>query len=106
MIFDRTILDGPLFHRSLSGYDVGRSIGIEQVLRLPFHVHEELWWGHGEVLVEEQRALHRHGGGAQSGEALLSCAHRVKRSDLIVSDLIVSDLIVIAIVRSIVTDVG
>src|SRR5712664_72657 len=29
VIFDRTVLDGPLFHRSLRGHDVGRSIGIE-----------------------------------------------------------------------------
>src|SRR5260370_8759833 len=29
VIFERTVLDGPLFHRSLSGHDVGRSIGIE-----------------------------------------------------------------------------
>src|SRR5260370_281540 len=29
VIFERTVLDGPLFHRSLRGHDVGRSIGIE-----------------------------------------------------------------------------
>src|ERR1700756_5123021 len=84
VIFGRTVLDGPLFHRSLSGHDVGRSIGIEQVLRLAFHVHEELRWVCGDdVLVEEHRALYRYGCGAKPGEPLLSCAHRAKRSDLI-----------------------
>src|ERR1700682_408023 len=82
--FGRTVFDDPLFHRSLSGHDVGRSIGIEQVLRLPLHVHEELRW----ILVEEHRALYRHGCGAKSGEALLSCAHRVKRSNLNVTAIV------------------
>src|SRR6202048_3614856 len=75
VMLERTVLDGPLFHRSLSGHDVRRSIGIEQVLRLAFHVHEELRRNHTDVLVEEQRTLYRYGCGAQPGEALLSRAH-------------------------------
>src|ERR1700676_3980221 len=88
VIFERTVLDGPLFHRSLSGHDVGRSIGIEYVLRLPLHVHEELRWVLAYVLVEERRALYRHGCGGKSGEALLSCAYRVKPSNLIVTAIV------------------
>src|SRR6202140_5607150 len=54
VIFARVVLDGPLFHRPLSGHDVGRSTRIEHRFRRPLHGHEELCrWD----LVEEQRAL-------------------------------------------------
>src|ERR1700730_9180418 len=78
VMLERTVLDGPLFHRSLSGHDVGRTIGIEHVLRLAFHVHEELRWALVDVLVEEQRTLYRYGRGAKPAEALLSYAHRAR----------------------------
>ena len=37
----RAVLDNPLFDRALGRHDVGGSVGIEYVFRLPFHSHEK-----------------------------------------------------------------
>src|SRR6202035_4397891 len=37
----RAVLDNPFFDRALGRHDVGGSVGIEYVFRLPFHSHEK-----------------------------------------------------------------
>jgi hypothetical protein len=54
VVLQSVILDGPLFHRSLSCGDRRRSVGIEDLLRLALHSHEELLCG--LVLVEVDQA--------------------------------------------------
>jgi len=81
VVFWRAVLDGPFFDRALGGHDVGGSVGIELVFRLPFHSHEKLCL---LDFVEEHRAPYCDGRRSEASETRLSGIQCRKCPDLVV----------------------